>query len=342
MSPRKKISESWIVMRGLIFFGGLVMFSCAHGPMVEETSPIEGKLVCLDPGHGGTAEFDSYRMGPTGEREEWIDLRVALILRDLLEKKGAKVLMTRTEDVQVPLQNRALLAVTNKADVFLSLHHNATADPRVNFPIIYYHGNASENRGGAALGRCLARRLNQALFKGKGPVSLVSDFTIFPGDGTGVLRSSYGIPGAIGEASFFSSLAEEERLKDPEYNRLEAEAYLRALEDFFSLPKDRIHEKFSLVSVPQFEVFQEAERMNEIAKRWNRDFTEGQKLFKKGDPESLQKAYDLFTRSARSFPDSPVARQCHQYRSDILAKMGRIREAKQEQKRVEEFYIPLD
>lgn len=342
MSPKGIFSASGILRTGLIFVGGMFMFSCVHGPKDVEGNPLAGRIVCLDPGHGGTAEFDSYRVGPSGEREEWIDLRVALILRDLLEEKGAKVLMTRTEDAQVQIQERALFTVKNKADVFLSLHHNATADPKVNFPIIYYHGNASENRGGVALGRCLARRLRQALFKGKGAVSLVSDFTIFPGDGTGVLRNSYGVPGVIGEASFFSCPREEERLKDPEYNRLEAEAYLLALEDFFSLPKEQILGKFSLISVPAFEVFQEAERMNEIAKRWNGDFQEGKKLVRKGDPQSLQKAYDLFTRSVRSFPDSPVARQCHQYRSDILAKMGRTQEAKQEQKRVEEFYIPLD
>jgi len=322
--------------------GGMLMFSCAHEPKHGQASPLAGKLVCLDPGHGGTAGFDRYRVGPTGEREEWIDLRVALILRDMLEEKGATALLTRTEDVQVPLLDRGLLAVENKADAFLSLHHNATADPKANFPIIYYHGNASENKAGVALGRCLAQRLRGALFKGKGPVSLVSDFTIFPGDGTGVLRNSYGIPGVIGEASFFSCPGEEERLKNPEYNRLEAEACLLALEDFFSLPRQPILDKFSLVSVPAFEVFQEAERMNEIAKRWSEDFKEGKKLVKKNDPESLQKAYNFFTRSARSFPDSPAAIQCHEYRSDILEKMGKLEEAKQERKRVEEFYPLLE
>ncbi len=318
------------------------MFSCMHGPGTVKHSPLENKIVCLDPGHGGTAEFDSFRAGPDGEREEWIDLRVGLILRDLLEKKGARVIMTRTGDVQVPLQDRSLVALAGKADVFLSIHHNATADPNVNFPIIYYHGNASENRAGVVLGRCLGRRIRQALFKGKGPVSLVSDFTIFPGSGAGVLRGSYSVPGVIGEASFFSCPGEEEKLKDPGYNRIEAEAYLFALEDFFSLPGQEIHEKFSLVTVPEFKVFQEAERMNDIAKGWNFDFQEGEKLVKKGDEKSLDKALELFTRSARSFPDSPVARQCHEYRSDILQKTGKIQEAKQEQKRVEEFYIPLE
>src|SRR5690606_38646710 len=117
---------------------------------------LKNKIICIDPGHGGTSETDSYRVGPSGEREEWINLRVGLLLREMLEKEGAKVLMTRTTDVQVPLQERSALAIEGKADLFISIHHNATADGQVNFPIIYFHGSANENKAGLALGKALA------------------------------------------------------------------------------------------------------------------------------------------------------------------------------------------
>ena len=91
----------------------------------DHDSPVEGKVIVIDPGHGGTAATDSYRVGPDGEREEWIDLRVGLLLRDLLEERGAKVLMTRTEDVIVLLADRSKLAVDNNADLFVSIHHNS-------------------------------------------------------------------------------------------------------------------------------------------------------------------------------------------------------------------------
>ena len=42
----------------------------------------------------------------------------------------------------------------------------------------------------------------------------------------------------------------------------------------------------------------------------------------------LNQAYELFTRSARSFPDSWVAKECHEYRSAILLKMGKVKEGK--------------
>jgi N-acetylmuramoyl-L-alanine amidase len=313
--------------------------------MLEEKcskSPVAGKIICIDPGHGGTGASDSYRIGPTGECEEWINLRVALMLRDMLEAKGARVLMTRTEDVQVPLDDRARLAVNGKADAFISIHHNATADPTVNFPIIYYHANATENQASVALGKCVAHRLARALFNEKTPISLCSDHTIFPVAGTAVLRGSYGIPGVIGEASFFTNPAEEQRLKDPSYNRKEAEAYAKALEDFFSLPPLTIKEKYSTARVPPFRVLQESERISEVAKRWQQDFVEGKRLMDEGTPEALEQAYELFTRSARSFPDSWLARDCHLYRARILAKQGRTEEADVEQKRVAEFYVPVD
>ena len=66
-------------------------------------SSLQGKVICLDPGHGGTAATDSYRVGLGGGREEWINLRVALELKKLLEAKGARVILTRTEYVDVPL-----------------------------------------------------------------------------------------------------------------------------------------------------------------------------------------------------------------------------------------------
>jgi N-acetylmuramoyl-L-alanine amidase len=323
-------------------FGALIMLSCAILPTARSISPLEGKVICLDPGHGGTAAFDSYRVGPTGEREEWIDLRVALLLKDMLEAKGARVLMSRTQDVQVPLKDRAILAVDNNADVFISIHHNATADPGVNFPIVYYHANASENLASVQLGKCLAHRMNRALFDGKKPVSLASDHTIFPSAGTAVLRHSYGIPGVICEASFFSNPEEEQRLKDNEYNRKEAKAYVAALEDFFSLPPLPIEEKYSHGKVAPFRVFQEAERMNETAKRWHQDFVEGKQLMGEETSAVLEKAYELFTRSARSFPDSWVARECHFYRAKILDRMGKKQEAAQEQRRAKEFYVPID
>ncbi|WP_266202673.1 N-acetylmuramoyl-L-alanine amidase family protein [Pontibacter kalidii] len=314
---------------------------CAPVLAQKQQSPLAGKIICLDAGHGGTAATDSYRAGPAGEREEWINLRVALLLQEMLEEKGARVLMTRRADDNIPLADRARLAVENQADVFLSVHHNATADPEANFPIIYFHGNASENQASVALGRDVAQALSAHLYKGNTPVSLVSDHTIFAGAGTKVLRDTYGIPGVIAEASFFTHAAEEKRLKKKKYNRREAQAYVAALEAFFKKPTPAIAPKNSAVSFPPFRAFQEAERMSETAKLWYQDYREGLELMKRNDTASWQQAYELFTRSARSFPDSYVAEQCHENRAILLEKLGRVKEAEQEALRAQEHYVQV-
>jgi N-acetylmuramoyl-L-alanine amidase len=304
-----------------------------------ENSVLKGKVICIDPGHGGTAEIDSYRVGQTGEREEWVNLRVALFLKGLLEERGAKVVMTRTTDVQVGLEERSEIAKEAKADLFISIHHNATADDQVNFPIIYFHGSANENKAGVSFGKALAKSIRLHMFEEGTPVSLVSDFVIFPKGGTSVLRGTYGIPSVLAEASFFTHVKEEERLKEEEYNRKEAKAYLEAMEKYFCSPPARIHEKREPLLIPPFRVLQEAERMQPEALLWYQDFLEAKALMLEEDRQSLEKAYCLFTRSARSFPDSYVAGECHQHRVFLLEKMGRREEAGLERKRVEAFFV---
>lgn len=306
----------------------------------EADNPLRGRTILIDPGHGGTAASDSYRVGPTGEREEWVNLRVALLLRDMLEQRGARVVLTREEDRAVALRARAELAREAGADAFISIHHNATADPNANFPIVYYHGYASQNAAGVALARRLAQRLNQKLFEGSAQPSVVSDHVIFPGSGTAVLRHSYGIPGVIGEASFFTNPAEEQRLRQPEHNRREAEAYVLALRDFFSEPVPAVLPADQARALTPFTAAQESERMAGVARRWHEDYLQARLLMDEpaGD---LERAYDLLTRSVRSFPDSPIAGPAHLLRARILEHWGRDRDAAEARRRVREFYPGL-
>jgi len=332
LSGKKIIQMLLVVLLNLYMLNGWAQ---------KKHSVLAGKTIFVDAGHGGTGATDSYRQGPTGEREEWVNLRIAFLLQKMLEDKGAKIVMARTTDLNVPIAARAKLAMDNKADLFISIHHNATADPQVNFPIIYYNGTASENQAGVELGRYLAKTIPKYMYKRKTPVSLVSDNTIFPGAGLGVLRGTYGIPGVLAEASFFTNPKEESDLKIEEHNQNEALAYVKALEAFYSKKIPLILPKDPSKSPPPFRAAQEAERMNEIAKHWHQDFVEGQALMKKTDTASLRQAYDLFTRSARSFPDSYVAARCHQYRAVLLRKLGKPDEAVQEEKRFREYYVPV-
>ncbi|NMA34123.1 MAG: N-acetylmuramoyl-L-alanine amidase [Clostridiaceae bacterium] len=89
--------------------------------------PLEGIVIMLDPGHGGS---DSGATGPLGTEypEKKINLENALLLKAQLEKRGAKVLMTRTTDVYVSLSDRLTASRDAKPDMFLSIHANSMAE----------------------------------------------------------------------------------------------------------------------------------------------------------------------------------------------------------------------
>ena len=80
--------------------------------------------VVIDAGHGG---HDTGTIGPTGYTEKELVLDVALRLKDLLEKElGAEVVMTRTDDVFIPLEARTAIANQQEADLFISIHANSS------------------------------------------------------------------------------------------------------------------------------------------------------------------------------------------------------------------------
>lgn len=77
--------------------------------------------ICIDPGHGGV------QPGAVGGGflEKDINLKVALKLRDKLQKVGVSVVMTKVTDVDIDLTTRANISNKAKADYFVSIHHNA-------------------------------------------------------------------------------------------------------------------------------------------------------------------------------------------------------------------------
>jgi len=300
---------------------------------------LRGFVVVLDPGHGGTADTDSFRVGPTGEREEWVNLRVALLLRDRLEAAGATVYLTRTEDVPVDLVPRGRLAVEMQAHVFVSIHHNATADPGVNYPVVYFHGSAEENQASVRLGQHLGMALREALHTPESPVVLASDHTIFPTRGAAVLRASYGVPAVISEASFFTHPAEEQRLKTDVWNVREADALFRGIAGFLRDPDALpILPYRSVTQVEPLPVLEQAERMRPEALRWAEDVEEARRLATSEYRADLERALERATRSVQAFPDSPLAANAHRLRADLFRRLGQDAEADATLTRVAAFF----
>ncbi|MFH1288380.1 MAG: N-acetylmuramoyl-L-alanine amidase [bacterium] len=93
-------------------------------PLVLPSNKSAIYTVVLDPGHGG---IDPGAIGPTGLKEKDVVLDIALKTKKLLTRKlGIKVILTREKDVFVPLRKRAAIANNAKADLFISMHINAS------------------------------------------------------------------------------------------------------------------------------------------------------------------------------------------------------------------------
>ena len=106
--------------------GTTLVLRVRHAPDVDASAPLRGLKVAIDPGHGGSIDLGT--SGHTGMREKDLVLNVSQRLQRLLEQQGATVLMTRTQDVFVPLADRADLQVEQEPHLFVSLHYNALPD----------------------------------------------------------------------------------------------------------------------------------------------------------------------------------------------------------------------
>lgn len=195
---------------------------------------LKGLRICLDPGHGGDVgdhfERTGYKRGPTGLREAEANLRTAQFLAAWLRDAGAEVLMTRDEDTSVPLEERARMANDWPADIFVSIHHNASSSPGTNFSSVWYHADGSRHPASLDLARELSDGLARGLRLDPRPSGAYSDSLIYQ-TGFAVLRHCR-MPAVLAECSFFTNPEEEARLRDPAHNERIARCLLEGLCDW--------------------------------------------------------------------------------------------------------------
>jgi N-acetylmuramoyl-L-alanine amidase len=92
--------------------------------------------IVIDPGHGG---HDTGTIGPGGLCEKDLVLDVAVRLKKLIETRlGSEVVLTRTDDTFIPLEERTAIANEKDADLFVSIHANASRDPSARGIETYY------------------------------------------------------------------------------------------------------------------------------------------------------------------------------------------------------------
>jgi len=122
----------------------------APGALAPPAPPArpEPRVVVLDPGHGGTEEGAK---GPGGLLEKDATLALARTAREVLTARGYRVVTTRDSDASVGFQDRTATANAAKADVFVSLHMNASRSPSAHGTEVYYLSLDASDRAAAAL-----------------------------------------------------------------------------------------------------------------------------------------------------------------------------------------------
>jgi N-acetylmuramoyl-L-alanine amidase len=114
------------------------------GASVPGTPPRQRVRVMIDPGHGGK---DPGAIGPTGLREKDVVLSIGRMVRDKLARsEDYEVRMTRDRDVFLPLEERTAMANRSRADIFVSLHINASRNRRANGISTYVLSRGASNR----------------------------------------------------------------------------------------------------------------------------------------------------------------------------------------------------
>lgn len=193
-----------------------LLFEIRRPPAIAARRPLAGLTIALDPGHpplGAT--------GPTGFLEAEANLLVAQQLAPLLEREGARVVLTRTDARPVALAARVARADSAGADLLISLHNNALPDgvnPFANHgtSVFYNHPRA------LPLARAIQRRL----------VALTGlpDLGVARGD-LALTRATW-MPAVLTEGMFLMIPEQEAALRSAEGRRLYALAVLEGVRSF--------------------------------------------------------------------------------------------------------------
>jgi N-acetylmuramoyl-L-alanine amidase len=111
--------------------GTNLILSLKHPPLLASDSlanaqPLQGVKILIDAGHGGEQDLGS--RGSTGYPEKDVTLITSKLFQTELQNRGAKVVMTRTEDVDLDLAPRVNKINQEEPTLSISIHYNALPD----------------------------------------------------------------------------------------------------------------------------------------------------------------------------------------------------------------------
>jgi N-acetylmuramoyl-L-alanine amidase len=235
-------------------------------PVAPAPAPLErpgrartSRTIVLDAGHGGR---DPGAVGATGTREKDVVLHCALMLRDALEHRGYQVALTRDADTFVELENRVRFARAQHADLFISIHADASPNHETTGASVYTLSDSGANRAQNMMAsqnwdldlgdtrEALARDILVDLAQ-RETTNRSAQFAqmVIPrlGQVAPLLRNTHrnagffvllapDVPAVLIETGFLSNVTDERRLADPRARERMAEAMAGAVDAYFAAP----------------------------------------------------------------------------------------------------------
>lgn len=209
-----------------------MILCCFMGSMSYASS--SSKVILIDPGHGG---MDGGAVSSSNTLEKDLNLQMSLKLRELLEKKGYKVFMTREQDVDLcsdgsvkqrkreDLNKRCRMKKEVSCDVFMSIHMNKFPDASAKGSQVWYPIYSEKSK---KLAESMHKQFKETLGQNNNrqPKGVKNEYAI--------LRDGYDGACVILECGFISNKQEEEMLKDSNYQNEFCNAMCKAVEDYFN------------------------------------------------------------------------------------------------------------
>ena len=203
--------------------------------LMETTStPVSGKTVILDAGHGVP---DEGAQSSTGTTEAETNLKIALKIQNLLEQSGCKVLLTRSDENAIydfdsktlkqkkisDIRNRVKIGNESSADLFVSIHLNKIPQQQY-FGWQTFYKSSDENS--TKLAKCIQSSLNESIQKENNRAAMKLD-TVY-------IMKKVEIPISIVECGFLSNPEEEKKLLNDEYQNKLAWGIYTGIIDYFN------------------------------------------------------------------------------------------------------------
>lgn len=200
-----------------------------HICLKQPKSSLAGKVIIIDPGHGGVQPGATGKNGKVLESHQ--TLKISRYLAEYLSRAGASVYMTRTEDVDVSLEARRRMTEQIEPELFISIHLNASEDKNESGTSTFYYKAFSQ-----PLAKCIHNRLmevyrtscyddNKAMYS-----KIDGGANYYP---FYVTRTDI-CPSVLVEVGFISNELESTFLCDDVYQQAFAQAIYRGVIDYVS------------------------------------------------------------------------------------------------------------